>query len=222
MSADHRPAPRTAAGHRPGPRERRSWLPWIALAVVVVVAVAVALLASDGDGGDATVDDGALATAEVSVAGEPLPPLEEGDDPAVGAEAPTLEGVAPDGTPTTVEPTGEPTLLAFLAHWCPHCQVELPRIVDLAEAGELDELRTVVVLTGTDEAAPNHPPAAWLDREGWTGEVLVDDADTPAARAFALSSYPYLVLLDGEGRVVARSAGELGEDGLRAFVAQAV
>jgi len=217
-------APRHA--DRPGPR-RRSPLPWIALAVVVVVAVGIALLASGGDdeGDDLAAGDGGerteLATAEVTVSGAALPPLGDDDDPAVGTEAPALEGVAPDGTETTVEATGEPTLVAFLAHWCPHCQAELPRIVELAEAGELDGIRTVAVLTGTDEAAPNYPPAPWLEREGWTGDVLLDDADGPAAQAYGLSSYPFLVLLDGDGRVVARSAGELGEDGLRSFVAQA-
>jgi len=124
-----------------------------------------------------------LATAEVMVTGDARPPLAEDDDPAVGDEAPTLEGVAPDGSATSVEATGEPALLPFLAHWCPHCQAELPRLVDLAEAGELDGRRTVAVLTGTDESAPNYPPAPWLDREGRTGEVLLDDADAPAAQA---------------------------------------
>lgn len=218
----------TRARTASGPSTGRSPLPWIALAVVVVVAVVVALLASGGDdsgddGTDAASSSGgeALATAEVTVAGGALAPLGGGEDPAAGEVAPTLEGVAPDGTPITVEPSGEPTLLAFLAHWCPHCQAELPRLVDLAESGELEGLRPVVVLTGTDESAPNYPPADWLEREGWTGEVLVDDDGAPAAQAYGLTSYPYLVLLDGEGRVIARSAGELGEEGLRAFVDQA-
>jgi cytochrome c biogenesis protein CcmG, thiol:disulfide interchange protein DsbE len=208
---------------RPGQnrsRSNRSLVPIIGLVVIVVVAVGIALLVAGEDGGD----DGstALATAGITARGTSLPPLPEGggDDPAVGLEAPTLEGVSPDGTPLEVE-AGQPTLLAFLAHWCPHCQAELPRLVDLAEEGELDGLRQVAVLTGTDDRAPNYPPAPWLDREGWTGEVLLDDQSHSGAAAFGLTSYPYLVLVDADGQVVARHAGALGEDGLRAFIDQA-
>ena len=209
---------RAAAKHRtPAPAPRKTVLPVVALVVVGLIAVGIALLS--GGGGDS--DDGtALATAEVTVRGDALPTLAEGDDPAVGTAAPELEGVSIDGTPTTVEATGEPTLLAFLAHWCPHCQAELPRLVDLAEAGELDGVRTVAVLTGTDESRPNYPPGEWLEREGWAGEVLVDDADQPAAAAYGLSSYPFLVLVDADGEVLARSAGELGMAGLQTFVSQ--
>jgi len=211
---------RAAARHRPGgSTPSRSMLPVIALVVVGVIAVGIALLAGGGD--DDAEPSTALATAAVAVRGDALPPLAEGEDPAVGSPAPTLEGVSTDGTPTTVEPSGQPTLLAFLAHWCSHCQAELPRLVDLADDGSLDGLRTVTVLTGTDESRPNHPPADWLEDEGWDGEVLVDDDDQPAATAFGLTSYPFLVLLDADGTVIARSAGELGVDGLREFIARA-
>ncbi|HEX4902206.1 MAG TPA: TlpA disulfide reductase family protein [Acidimicrobiales bacterium] len=210
---------RAAAKHRtPEPSPRTKVLPIVALVVVGLIAVGIALLSGGGDDSD---DGGtALSTAEVTVRGEALPPLGDGQDPAVGTPAPELEGVSVDGTPTNVEPAGRPTLLAFLAHWCPHCQAELPRLVDLADAGELDDLRAVAVLTGTDESRPNFPPGEWIEDEGWEGEVLLDDADQPAAAAYGLSSYPFLVLLDADGNVVARSAGELGMEGLEVFLAQ--
>ena len=222
----------------PGAR-KRSYLPFVVLGAIVAVAFAVALLASGGDddsAGDTTAGDTAtgdttgdvdtpagelLATAGISIVGDDLPPLPDGgDDPAVGTPAPTLEGVDPTGQGTTVE-YEEPTLVAFLAHWCPHCQAELPQLVALAEEGALEGIDPVIVLTGTDQAAPNYPPAPWLDREGWTGRVILDDDGGPAALAFGLTSYPYLVLVDADGNVIARNAGELGLEGLRDFVAQA-
>lgn len=200
---------------------RRSYTPFIVLGVILVVAVGIALLASSGgdsDGGDG--DTVQLATAGVTVTGPALPPLpESGEDPAIGTTAPSLEGVTPAGQGTQVA-FEQPTLLAFMAHWCPHCQAELPELVQLAEEGGLDGLDAVVVLTGTDESAPNYPPGPWVEREGWTGRVLLDDEDAPAASAFGLSSYPFLVLVDGDGNVVDRNAGGLGLDGLRDFVAQ--
>ncbi len=204
----------------------RSYLPFVVLAAIVAVALGIALLASGGDDdGAGTAADTAsgelLATAGITVGGDQLPPYDaEGDDPAVGTAAPTLEGVDPTGQGTTVE-YDQPTLVAFLAHWCPHCQAELPELVTLAEEGALDGMDAVIVLTGTDEAAPNYPPAAWLEREGWDGRVVLDDDGSPAAAAFGLTSYPYLVLVDADGEVIARNAGELGLEGLRDFVGQA-
>jgi thiol-disulfide isomerase/thioredoxin len=202
---------------RPG-ATRRSYTPFIVVGAIFVVALGIALLASSGDDGG---DDGSLATAAVTVRGDQLPPVPEGgEDPAVGTPAPTLEGVDPAGQGSEVT-FGEPTLVAFLAHWCPACQAELPELVALAEEGGLDGLDAVAVLTGTDDSAPNHPPGAWLDREGWTGRVLLDDEGSPAASAYGLTSYPYLVLVDADGEIIARNAGGLGLDGLRQFVAQA-
>lgn len=202
---------------------RRSYTPFIVLGVILVVAVGIALLSSSGgdDAAEGGVDGGQLlSTAGVTATGAQLPPLpESGDDPAVGTAAPTLEGVSPAGQGTAVG-FDQPTLIAFMAHWCPHCQAELPELVELAESGDLDELDAVVVLTGTDESAPNYPPGPWVDREGWTGRVLLDDESGTAASAFGLSSYPFLVLVDEDGNVVDRNAGGLGLDGLREFVAQ--
>lgn len=205
-------------------RARRSYTPFIVLGVILVVAVGIALLASSGgdDSADGGVDGGELlATAGISASGAQLPPLpESGDDPATGTAAPTLEGVSPAGQGTAVA-FDQPTLIAFMAHWCPHCQAELPQLVALADEGALDGMDAVVVLTGTDETAPNYPPAPWLEREGWSGRVILDDEGQSAAQAFGLTSYPYLVLVDGDGEVIARNAGELGLEGLRELVAQA-
>ena len=163
---------------RGGKAAKRSYTPFIVLGAIVVIAFGIALLASAGD--DESGDD-QLATAAVTVRGDQLPPLPEGGgDPTVGTPAPTLEGVDPDGQGTQVT-YDEPTLVAFLAHWCPACQAEVPELVALAEEGGLDDLDVVAVLTGTDASAPNHPPGAWLDREGWTGRVLLDDEGSPAA-----------------------------------------
>jgi thiol-disulfide isomerase/thioredoxin len=205
---------------------KRSYTPFVVLAAIVVVALGIALLAAGGDDDTDTATDGGspsgelLATAGITTSGDALAPLpKDGQDPAVGAAAPTLEGVDPAGQGTTVA-FEEPTLVAFLAHWCPHCRAELPELVELADEGALDGIDAVIVLTGTDESAPNYPPAPWLEEEGWTGRVILDDEQGSAASAFGLSSYPYLVLVDADGEVVARHAGELGLERLREFVGQ--
>ena len=103
---------------------------------------------------------------------------------------PIVGGIDPDEAPTTIGEPGEPTIVAFLAHWCPHCNAELPLLVDLQEDGTFDGIRTVAVLTGTNAAAPNYPPVSWLEDSGWSGDVLLDDESSTAAAAYGLTSYP--------------------------------
>jgi thiol-disulfide isomerase/thioredoxin len=189
-------------------RRRILLLAGIAVAVVVVIGVLLALGGADDDG--AGTDD-RPAFGPVAVEGAALADLpDSGADPAVGATAPVLEVTDPEGSGTKVGAAGnEPTLVVFVAHWCPHCQAEVPVIVDMMEAGELDGVRTVAVLTGTKESAPNYPPVAWLERERWAGDIVLDDEQSTAARAYGLTAYPFLVWLDADGTVVARTSGEI-------------
>lgn len=190
-------------------------------AVVVVLAIGLAIAVATGGDEASTGDSDLAAFAPVTVQGTNLTgfTVTEGD-PAVGEESPILLGETPEGTPIEVGGTsaGEPTLIAFLAHWCPHCQAELPVLVDLEEQGAFEGIRTVALLTGTDEAAPNFPPAEWLQEEGWTGDVLLDDETMTAAQAYGLAGYPFLVMLDADGRVVARTSGELPAEDVVALV----
>jgi thiol-disulfide isomerase/thioredoxin len=121
-----------------------------------------------------------------------------------------ITGDRPDGSEVTIgAPSSGPALVVFLAHWCPHCQVEVPVLVDLAATGALDDVRIVGVLTATNPDAPNHPPVAWLEREAWPGEIVLDDDQSTAGAAYGVAGYPFLVVLDDEGRVTARASGEL-------------
>lgn len=158
---------------------------------------------------------------EVAADATPVPPPPvSGADPAVGVAAPVVDGFTPDGEPLRIGDGDGPQLLAFMAHWCPHCQRDVPAAVDWVEAGGLpDGVRLVAVSTLHDPARPNWPPDEWLAREGWPGPVLVDSTDA-VAEAYGLAGTPYWVLLDADGRVVARASGELGAEGLDALVAQ--
>ena len=221
---------RTTRTTRPGPSGPNGRVIAIAIGLVVALAAITALLVSGGDD-DETVGAGgsdeevALENyGAVVVSGDPLPPLPASgdDDPAIGATAPTITSEQASGT-TTVDPAAEggPMLIVFLAHWCPHCQAELPSYVELAEQGELDGLRTVAVATSTTPERPNYPPSAWLDEEGWTGDRFYDDRDSTAAAAYGLTSFPYTVIVDADGKVVDRFSGEQPDERILAGVAAA-
>ncbi len=207
-----RPAPR----RKPAARRSGSWW-WIAgLALVVVIGV-VAVVASRNDQQDSSASAGEIADA-VTVEGAALPPLpESGDDPAVGEAAPTLIGQNFVGDPVTIGP-GSRKLVAFLAHYCPHCQIEVPRLVEAERSGVFSDTELFAVATGTRSDLDNYPPSAWLEREQWPGRILVDTANSDAAQAYGVTAYPFLVLLDAQNKVIARTSGELTVEQLQAFV----
>jgi len=140
-------------------------------------------------------------------------------DTAVGMTAPTLDSVNFAGQSVQVGgATGKPYALVFLAHWCPHCQAEVPRLVELAKDGVFDGVKVSAVATSTSEEAPNYPPSAWLQDEDWSFPVLADSKTGTSARAYGLTAFPYFVLVDADGTVAGRGTGELPEDQIKANI----
>ena len=183
---------------------------------LVFVALLIAALTGGSDEGDP-----AEAFGTPTVEGTALPVFtgDTAGDAAVGSPAPVARGEDPGGDTVTVG-SGNPQVIAFLAHWCPHCQAEVPVVVDWVAEGRLpDGVDLFAVATGTDEAQPNFPPTTWLDREEWPGPILLDDADDTVGQAFGLSSFPFWVAVDGDGTVVARAAGRLSPEQLDALAA---
>jgi thiol-disulfide isomerase/thioredoxin len=189
-------------------------------AVVVGIVGLAALLAvlltgdskSDADqsSSSAPLEVDLEATRPVTVDGASLPPVAEQADPAAGAAAPILNGSDFAGTPVTVAADGRPTLLVFMAHWCPHCNREVPRLVSWQESGRVpEELQVMAISTGVLGDAPNYPPYTWLSELNWTWPVLADSGDKTAAQAFGVDGFPYFVMLQPDGTVAARFSGEV-------------
>jgi len=195
--------------------QRRSQVRVLAIAAAVVAALAVAAVAASAFGGKDAIAPDEAQRGPVTVTGEALPTFGADPDPAIGLEAPALTGQSFDGLPVSITPDDGPMAIWFVAHWCPHCQAEVPRIVELAEQGLLPNgVDIAAVSTAVDETGPNYPPSAWLDREAWPFPVMADDADGTAAAAYGLQGFPFLVLVDADGTVTLRTSGELGDDGI--------
>jgi cytochrome c biogenesis protein CcmG, thiol:disulfide interchange protein DsbE len=211
--------------------QKRSRLPLIIGAVAVVVIALIAVVASSGDdGSDGSVRSGGDSTAAgsetrpVVATGEPLPGLKAGEaDPAVGRTVARIEGQSFDGNPLTVGAgVNAPQLVFVVAHWCPHCQKEVPVIVDwLKEKGAPAGVELRGVSTSVSEDRPNYPPSTWLAKEEWTIPTIADNEQEDAARALGVSGYPFFVAIDREGKVVARASGEKSVAEIERLVAQA-
>jgi cytochrome c biogenesis protein CcmG, thiol:disulfide interchange protein DsbE len=210
-----RPAKTRGGVRRPPVSPGLNWPWWVVGAAVVIAGVLAVVVSAGGGGTSGGTKSGRVEIAStVAVSGTPLPTLTDTThDRAVGKTAPTMTGVTFNRSPLTIGNTGQAHVVIFVAHWCPHCQAEVPRIVALSKAGQIP-VPIVTVATGTDPSAPNYPPSAWLAREGWPYPVLVDTKTETAATAYGLPGYPFLVFVDAQGNVVGRLSGEVAPSDL--------
>ena len=172
-------------------------------------------------------DTDAPGSGQVKNGGDPLPLFDAtaGTDAAVGMPAPAVVGHDFDGNEVTINPAEGAHLIVFVAHWCPHCNAELPLLVQAAADGTVPTwLPITLVSTAESTTAANYPPQPWLAEQGWTGQVIQDgnEGDGAAgtiAQAYGASGWPYYVVIGGDGNVVARSAGELSMKDLQSLIA---
>ena len=185
----------------------------VAIALVAAIAAVLALLMTRGEGQSDGVNQ--AAKGDPHVTGDALAAYDRGTrDGAITKQAPEVRGVDFDGVAVEIANDGRPKVIVFLAHWCPHCQAELPRVQAWVDSGaKPDGVDLYAVPTWIDASRPNHPPDAWLEREGWTSPVLVDTNDA-VADAFGVGGVPFWVFLKSDGTVALRMSGEINEQEL--------
>ena len=167
------------------------------------------------ESGDEAPIDAIQETAAVVVEGEPLPQYPEttgyvadpATDPAVGLTPPTLTGQDFEGNDVTIDPAdGTPQVVVFAAHWCPHCQKEIPLIQEWIDEGSLpDGVEISLVSTSARADGPEYPPSEWLSGADWSSTVLLDNADQSAATVYGLTGFPYMVFIGADGTVTQRA-----------------
>ncbi len=198
-------------------------------AIIAIVIGGAAIVAISSSGSKSDTATGAVSEfSDITVTGDALPAFDSVStaiDTAIGMPAPVISGKGFTGTSITTEGTGTPMLVVFLAHWCPHCQREVPLLVQWEKDGKTPTgIDVIAVATGTDPANPNYPPSEWLAREQFPAlwPVIADSKDKAAANAFGLSGYPYFVLVDAQGNVFKRASGEVAMDDLTAMINQMI
>ena len=173
----------------------------------LIVAIAVSATSTSGEQSDA------MAFGEVTIEGEGLPVFdpEAQPDPALGQVAPTVTSDNLDKTEKiTIGPDGRVKVLLFLAHWCPHCQREVPVVVDYLANNPLPEgVDFYGISTLANKLQANFPPHKWLQRENFDFPALLDSREHEIQEAYGLFGTPFWVILDGNNRVVQRTSGEL-------------
>jgi cytochrome c biogenesis protein CcmG, thiol:disulfide interchange protein DsbE len=191
-----------------------------AFVIAAAALAAVALTPSASPTASTGAPPSASPVAPSSPAGgAALPAYAPGpDDPAVGRPIPEVDGASFDGAPVTIKADGKPKLIVFLAHWCPHCQREVPVVKAWIDANGMPAgVELISVVTAIDPNRPNYPPEDWLARERWQAPVIVD-ADNQIATLYGLTAFPYWVAAGADGTVAQRLTGELTPEQLDALV----
>ena len=185
-------------------------------AIVLVVGLAVAI-------GVSLVDeplDGNLPEGETTISGDALPEYAGENDIniSVGLQAPSFSGPDQNSEIISLEKNGKSKILLFLAHWCPHCQAEVPVVQEYIDTFGLPaDVEVIGILTSIDRSRDNYPPHDWLVKEGWS-ETQIYDLDREIGTAYGLNAFPYWVTLDKDLNVVNRVTGELTPDQITVLI----
>jgi len=115
---------------------------------------------------------------------------------------------------------GTPRAWLIWAHWCPHCQRELPALTDwyAEHAGDYPDVELVTITSAIDPDRGN-PLEPYLDELQTPFPVLVD-SDSSLAQQFGVNAFPFWVFTAGDGTTVLRVAGYLEVDQVADIFAQ--
>jgi thiol-disulfide isomerase/thioredoxin len=172
--------------------------------IIVLALVAVVVFATEEVGaeyGDPVITGSALPL---------MPQSAPVDVTATGLDAPEVVGQNFSGDEVRIVNDGRAKAIVFLAHWCPHCQVEVPKVQAWINSGGGEEgVDLYAVATSMDSTRGNFPPSEWLETEGWTAPVLRDDNENSVLVAYGQGGFPFWTFVNADGTVALRASGEM-------------
>ena len=158
-------------------------------------------------------ESSSTASLVTEVIGESLPLYEDPlNDLALGMIAPKAVGLdLLSGAEVSITPSGKPLVVAFFAHWCPHCQREVAEITEWLASNKFpDNDDLIAVSTFEDASRGNYPPAEWLASQDWPFPVIADTSSVAVAEAYGAISVPFFVFINADGSVAKRTSGNIG------------
>ena len=180
-----------------------SRVPWRALILSTTLATAAAIATVAVLADDDPADEPAVVSLDPA---DDLPSLDEVGFTTFEGEEVALSSLR-----------GGPVLVNFFASTCIPCITEMPAFEEVHQ-----ELGDQVTFLGLAAAGDRPEDAqALVDDTGVTYRTA-RDVDGDVMTALGGTLLPTTVLLDAEGEVVARHAGELDADEVRALLAEAL
>lgn len=123
--------------------------------------------------------------------------------PAVGAQAPELTMPGVDGKPVSVSSfKGKYVLVDFWASWCVPCRMENPTVV--AAYNKYKNKNFTVLGVSLDEDKTKWLEAIKKDNLTWTHMSDLKEWNSAAPGVYGFDGIPYNVLLDPQGKIIAK------------------
>lgn len=105
----------------------------------------------------------------------------------------------------TISNDGKPFIIDFFATWCKPCQRELDAIAEVYDEWQ-EETGVKLIAVSIDQAQNVHKVKPLVSNHGWEYEVLLD-TNEELKRAFGIQMIPYMMIVDGEGKVAYKHTG---------------
>jgi len=113
---------------------------------------------------------------------------------------PLLDG----GNATLSSYRGEVVILNFWATWCPPCREEMPSMENLYQRFKDDGLEILAVDIGESAGTVRQ----FVQNFGYTFPILMD-TNNRVASIYGIQAIPTSLILDREGRIIARIVGSI-------------
>ncbi len=130
--------------------------------------------------------------------------IEEQAATAIGAIAPDFTQNDPDGNPITLSSLrGKYVLIDFWAAWCQPCRQENPNVV--ANYNKFKDKGFDVIGVSLDQDKDSWLAAIKEDNLTWNHVSDLQYWNNAVARQYGVNSIPHSILLDKEGRIIAKN-----------------
>ena len=105
----------------------------------------------------------------------------------------------------TLSNNGKPFIIDFFATWCKPCNRELNAINEVYQDWA-DETGVKIFAISIDQGQNVNKVKPLVDEYGWTYDVLID-ANSEFKRALGIQMIPYVLVCDGDGKIVYKHNG---------------
>ena len=105
----------------------------------------------------------------------------------------------------TLSNNGKPMIIDFFATWCKPCNRELQAIHEVYDEWQ-EETGVRLIAVSIDQAQNINKVKPLVDGYGWTYDVLLD-ANGDLKRALGIQMIPYVMIVDGAGKIVYKHNG---------------
>jgi peroxiredoxin len=122
---------------------------------------------------------------------------------AVGSEAPDFKLETPDGKSVSLSSLkGKFVLIDFWASWCAPCRQENPKMIKLYK--QYKDKNFTILGVSLDRDKDSWTKAIKTDKLTWTQISDLKYWDSPVAKLYNVQAIPYSILIDKEGKILAK------------------